>query len=120
MKHNKIIVCTLVFLILFSIFIKQSVAGEKKKVNYQETITVLQQLERSEIIAYKTYSRFAQKAEEEKYYSISRLFKALSESESVHARNFKKILNDLGVEPEKFAEPDIEIDDTKKKSKMGT
>ncbi|MCJ7773497.1 MAG: rubrerythrin family protein, partial [Desulfobacterales bacterium] len=56
---------------------------------------------------------FAKKAEEEKYYSVSRLFSALSGSETVHARNFKNILNDLGVEPKNFPNPDIKIADTK-------
>jgi len=51
---------------------------------------------------------------EEGYYSVARLFSALSESESVHARNFKNILNDLGVETENVSEPDIKISDTKK------
>jgi len=113
MNHNKIILCTLAFFISFSIFIKQSVAGEKKSVNYQETISVLQELYKSEIIACKTYSRFAQKADDEEYYSVARLFKALSESESVHARNFKNILNELGLEPKRFPEPDIQKADTK-------
>ncbi len=113
MNHKKIIVCTLVVFISFSIFLKQTVAGENKLANYRETISVLQELYKSEIIASKTYSGFAQKAAEEKYYSIARLFCALSESETVHARNFKNILNELGLEPKRFPEPDIKIADTK-------
>ena len=113
MNCKKIIVCTLVVLISFSFCLIQAVAGEDKIANYRETISVLQELYKAEIIASKTYSGFAQKAEEEKYYSVSRLFSALSGSETVHARNFKNILNDLGVEPKNFPNPDIKIADTK-------
>ena len=113
MNCKKIIVCTLVVLISFSLCLIQAVAGEDKIANYRETIAVLQELYKAEITASKTYSEFTQKAEEEKYYSVSRLFSALSGSETVHARNFKNILNDLGVEPKNFPDPDIKIADTK-------
>jgi len=113
MNCKKIIVCTLVVLISFSLCLIQTVAGENKIANYRETISVLQELYKAEIIASKTYSGFAKKAEEEKYFSVFRLFSALSGSETVHARNFKNILNDLGVEPKNFPNPDIKIADTK-------
>ncbi len=113
MNCKKIFVFTLVVSILFSLHLTQTVAGENKIANYSETISVLQELYKAEIIASKTYSEFAQKAEEEKYYSVSRLFSALRGSETVHARNFKSILNDLGVESKNFSDPDIKIADTK-------
>jgi len=113
MKDKKIIVFTLVILVTFSVFLNQTVAIENKIATYQETIAVLQELYKAEITASKAYSGFAQKAGEEKYYSVARLFRALSESETVHARNFKNILNELGVKPNKFPEPDIKIGDTK-------
>jgi rubrerythrin len=113
MNYRKIIVCTLVILISFSLCLLQTVAEENKIANYRETISVLQDLYKAEIIASKTYSEFAKKAEEEKYYSVSRLFNALSVSETIHARNFKNILNDLGVEPKNFSNPDIKMADTK-------
>jgi len=71
----------------------------------------------AEITAYKAYSAFAQKAFDEKYVSVARLFSALSQSEYVHARNFKNILNDLGVEPKKFPEPNIRVRNTKRNLK---
>jgi len=113
MNCKKLIIYTLVVFFSFSFGLKQTVAGKNKITNYSETISVLQELYRAEIIASKTYSGFAKKAEEEKYYSVSRLFSALSGSETVHARNFKNILNDLGVEPKNFQDPDIKIADTK-------
>jgi len=113
MNCKKLIIFTLVLLFPFPFGLKQSVAGEIRKANYYETISVLQELYKAETIASKIYSEFAQKAEEEKYYSVYRLFSALSESETVHARNFKSILNDLGVESKNSPEPDIKIADTK-------
>jgi len=113
MNHKKIFVFTSVILVSFSVFLSQTVAGENEIAAYRETIAVLQELYKAEMTASKTYSGFAQKAEEEKYYSVARLFMALSESETVHARNFKNILNELGVEPNKFPEPDIKIGNTK-------
>ena len=113
MNCKKLIICTLVVLFSFPFGLKQTVAGENRIANYRETSSVLQELYKSEIVASKTYSGFAQKAAEEKYYSVARLFSALSGSETVHARNFKNILNDLGVEPKTFPNPDIKIADTK-------
>ena len=113
MNCKKTIVCTLVVLISSSLFLIQTVAEENKIANYRETISVLQELYKAEIVASKTYSEFAQKAEEEKYYSVSRLFSALSGSETVHARNFENILNDLGVELKKIPVPNIKTADTK-------
>ena len=113
MNCKKLIICTLVVLFSFPFGLKQTVAGENRIANYYETISVLQELYKAEIIASNTYSEFARKALEEGYYSVARLFSALSESESVHARNFKNILNDLGVDPENFPKPDIKIVDTK-------
>jgi len=100
MNDKKLIIHILFCFCLFSFGLNQALSSENNITNYRETISVLQELYRAEIVASKTYSGFAQKAVEEKYYSVARLFSALSESESVHARNFKNILNDLGVEPE--------------------
>jgi len=118
MNCKKLIVCTLLVLFSFSFGLKQTVAGENRIANYYETISALQELYKAEIIASNTYSEFARKALEEGYYSVARLFSALSESESVHARNFKNILNDLGVETENFPEPDIKISNTKENLKF--
>ncbi len=117
MNGKKIIIHILFDFCLFSFGLNQALSSENNITNYRATISVLQELYRAEITASKTYSGFAQKAVEEKYYSVARLFSALSESESIHGRNFKKILNDLGVDPENFPEPDIKVGDTKKNLK---
>ena len=120
MSGKKTIIHILFGFCLFSFGLNQAVSSENNIANYYETISVLKELYKAEITASKTYSGFARKALEEGYYSVARLFSALSESESVHARNFKNILNDLGVETENVSEPDIKISDTKKKSRMGS
>lgn len=118
MNCKKLIIYTLVVLFSFSFSLKQTVAGENRIANYYVTISVLQELYKAEIIASNTYSEFARKASEEGYYSVALLFSALSESESVHARNFKNILNDMGVETANFPKPDIKISDTKENLKF--
>jgi len=112
-SNKKKILCTLAVVISISFCLIQTAAGENEIINYRETISALQELYQAEITASKTYSDFAQKAEKEKYYSISRLFSSLGESETVHARNFNSILNDLGVESKKIPDQDIKIADTK-------
>ncbi|MBU0465792.1 MAG: rubrerythrin family protein [Proteobacteria bacterium] len=118
MNCKKTIIHILFGFCLFSFVLNQAASSENNITNYRETISILQELCRAEITASKTYAAFAQKALEEKYYSVARLFSALSESEFVHARNFKNILNDLGVETENFPEPDIKISDTKENLKF--
>jgi rubrerythrin len=120
MKCKKIMVCKVVVLISFFFCLIQTAAGENKTENSRETISALHELYNAEIMASKTYLEFAKKDEEEKYYSISRLFITLSGSETVHARNFKTILNDMGVDPNDMGvdpeippNADIKIADTK-------
>ena len=113
MNHKKLICSLLWIFISFSIFLNQSVAGDKNIANYRVTIAVLQEVYKSEITASKAYSGFAQKAEQEKYDGVALLFRALSESETVHARNFKNILNELEVKDNNFIEPEMKIANTK-------
>jgi len=114
MKGKKTIILILFVFCLFFVELNQAVSSENNITNYRKTISVLQKLYRSEVTASKTYAAFSRKALDEKYYSVARLFSALSESESVHARNFKNILNDLGVEPKNFPKLNIKVGDTKK------
>lgn len=51
----------------------------------------------SEYYTSARYNAFSDKAEKEGYMQIAKLFKALSVAESVHARNFKNILDSAGV-----------------------
>jgi rubrerythrin len=113
MNCNKLIIFSLILLLAWPFDLKQAVAGETRKANYFLTISALQQLYNSKIMVSNTYSALAQKALEERNYGLACLFSALSEAGSVHARNFKYILNDLGVDMKDFTKPDIKISNTR-------
>ena len=113
MNCKKLIIFTLILLCSCPFGLKQPVAGEIRKANYFLTISALQQLYNSEIMVSNTYSELAQKALEERNYNLDCLLSALNKSGSVHARNFKYLLNDLGVEMKNFPKPDIKISDTR-------
>ena len=97
MNCKKLIIFTLILLFSCTFGLKQTVAGESRKANYFLTISALQQLYNAKIMVSNTYLELAQKALEERDYSLACLLSALSKSGSVHARNFKYILNDMGV-----------------------
>lgn len=67
----------------------------------------------SEYYTNARYNAFAEKAEKEGYFQIAKLFKALSVAESVHARNFKQVLDLAGVRTEKHV-PDYIVESTEK------
>jgi len=114
---NKIVNMLIVFFLCF-LLLKPTVASETNISKYPETISVLRELYKGEMTAYKTYSAFAKKAMEEKYDSVARLFSALRESESVHARNFKNIVKEIGATLGEFPEPDIKVSTTKQNLKF--
>jgi rubrerythrin len=79
---------------------------------FPETKAVLLDIHRGELRALTSYRAYAGKALEEDYPKIAALFTALSASESVHARNMREVLAELGVALfEK--EPDVEVSNTK-------
>ena len=74
-----------------------------------ETIAVLQTLYQDEVQASKNYQAYAQKAVSENYPNIARLFVSIAISESIHARNFKDLISDLGQPAEELPELTIGI-----------
>jgi rubrerythrin len=90
------------------------------QLNCPETISVLQNAYRGEIRAYRTYTAYAKKANSENYPSIAQLFCALAASESIHARNFMKLLSELGAEMKESPKREIEVSSTKKNLKHAT
>lgn len=80
---------------------------------YPETIAVLQESYNSEVAAYRKYFAYAKRAQEEKYPSIAYLFMSLAISEEIHARNFKKVAANLGVELKEPLDSSIEVSNTK-------
>jgi len=104
----------LIFTILIPIFLIQA------QTKYPETCAVLQIAYRSEIQANLAYMAYAQKAISENYPNIGHLFVSLAASEAIHARNFKKLLSDLGVEVKETSKSEIKVYSTKKNLKNAT
>lgn len=79
---------------------------------YPLTIAVLKDAYLSEIVAYKYYVSYCQKAIDEKYPNMAYLFTSFSISENIHADNYRKLLKTLCEDIEE-PEIDVEILDTK-------
>jgi rubrerythrin len=65
--------------------------------DYPETVKALQERYQDEVEAHVSYSAFSSKALADGYPNSAYLFKSLATSEAIHARNFKRILDALGV-----------------------
>ncbi|NNJ94358.1 MAG: rubrerythrin family protein [Halobacteria archaeon] len=66
--------------------------------DFTATIQALQERYQDEVEAHASYGKFSNKALAEDYPNSAYLFKSLAASEAIHARNFKRILDSLGVE----------------------
>lgn len=113
-KINRFQIVMIGFIILFSV---PSAVPQSK---YPETIAALQVAYRGEIQAHLNYMAYAQKANSENYPNIGHLFVSLATSESIHARNFKKALSDLGVDVKEMPKPEIKVSSTKENLKNAT
>lgn len=82
-----------------------------------DTILVLKKSFANEVAAHRRYSAFAKKARAEGYPNIAYLFVGLACSEKIHARNFKKVLADLGVTVKEVFQSEIDISSTKENLK---
>ena len=98
------------FILLF--FISTSFVGAQSK--YPKTVTALQERYRDEIHGVHEYLTYAKKALSEDYPNIAYLLVSLAASESVHARNFKRLLSDLKVQVQEIPKPDFKVSSTKK------
>jgi rubrerythrin len=97
--------------LVFLVFIQ--VTFVDAQMQFHETINILQTAYHNEILANLTYLAYAQKAISDKFPNIAHFFVALSASESIHARNFKQLLSDFGVEVTEISEAEIRISTTK-------
>ncbi|NVN95746.1 MAG: rubrerythrin family protein [Bacteroidetes bacterium] len=97
-----------IFLIAFVILI--ALTGCKQS-NPVKTIENLKAGIKGETTASAKYAAFAQKAREEGFNNIAKLFDASSKSESIHAANHKKVLEDLGNKMDDF-KPEFEVKST--------
>jgi len=104
-------------LVVVSLFMTQlganCSAADTPQAEYPNTILALQKRYVDEITAHAKYNAYAKRALEEDYPNIAHLFRALAASEAVHARNFKKLLLDLGVEAETPTKIEFEVVSTK-------
>ena len=66
---------------------------------YPKTIEALQDRYADEVVAHQKYGAYAEHALAEDYPAIAHLFRALAASEAIHARNFARLLRELGQEP---------------------
>jgi len=87
---------------------------------YTETIAVLKLLYVSEIRARDHYLAFSEVALKEGHTNIAHLFKALADSEKVHAGNFSRILKTLEVPLPEVDPTPIEVSTTKDNLKYAT
>lgn len=100
-------------IILFSImFVFLPIFLVQAQPLYPETISGLKMVFMKESRAQKSYMAFSEKAKAENYPNIARLFVAIATSESIHARNMKKLLSDLGVEVKEPLAVESKISDT--------
>ena len=99
------------FIIILLFFISALLVGAQAK--YPKTISALQNRYIDEIHTVNKYSAYAHKALSEDYPNIAYLFVALSASESIHARNFKNLLSDLGVQVKEIPNPQFQVSGTK-------
>jgi len=87
---------------------------------YPETISVLQKLHASEVQAHLRYLSFAKVAIADGHTNIAHMFKALAASESIHAKNFKRILSSLGSATTSIDPSSITTSTTKENLKFAT
>lgn len=115
-NHYRYSSILIVMVCIFS-FLLPAVSAQ---VRYPETISVLQILYQDEVQAFNDYQAYAKKAASEKYPNIAKLFITLATSESIHARNFKKVLSDIGAEAEEVLGFEPKISSTRKNLKLAT
>ena len=85
--------------------------GSCKQVKPVKTIENLKAGIKGETTASAKYAAFAQKAREEGYDTIAKLFDAASKSESIHAQNHTKVLEESGEKMDAFT-PEFEVKTT--------
>ncbi|MDO9529161.1 MAG: rubrerythrin family protein [Syntrophales bacterium] len=117
----KTIVLYTLYVLCFCFFISVvSVTSVGAQANYPETISALRTAYQNEMTAFHAYIAYAEKAESEGYPNIAQLFMAIANSESIHARNFKRILTELKVDVKEMPPPKLTVLTTKENLKYLT
>lgn len=81
--------------------------------DFQTTITALKKGYEAETGAHRRYVLFGRLARENGYTGIAYLYTSLATSEIIHAKNYKRILDTLGVALDEIPEKEIPVGDTK-------
>ncbi len=90
------------------------IKGENKDpgIDYPNTILVLKKAFKAEMIAYKHYLGYVEKALAEEYPNIAYMFNSFSSSEKIHADNYKRIISKFGDQIKEIL-VSIDVNDTK-------
>ena len=88
-------------------------AEQEEGPKFPRTIEALKLRYADEVNAHRKYNAYVVQAEEEEYPNIAHLFRSLAASEAIHARNFKRLLNNLGEEVSPPDLPDFEVSNTR-------
>jgi rubrerythrin len=97
-----------VFVVAIAGFIALTSCNQSKPV---KTVEDLKAGIKGETTASAKYSAFAQKAKEEGFATVAKLFEAASKSESIHASNHTKALEAIGGKMDEF-KPEFEVKTT--------
>ena len=103
--------------IIFGLMIFIRVPFIDAQSRYPVTSSTLQTLYHNETQDHLTYLAYAQKAISENYPRIAYFFVTLAASESIHARNYRQILSDLGIKVKETPKPEIKVSTTKENLK---
>lgn len=99
---------------MFFLLLISAASHAQSQEEYELTVDALERRYADEMIAHRKYTLYGERACAEGYPNIAHLFKALSYSEGIHARNFKELLSGLDAEPdESLYNGKIKVESTK-------
>ena len=105
---------------LDAISIVPSASAARNHAKFPFTAKSMQQRYIAEVRAHRKYFAYSKKAIKDGYPNIAYLFTSLASSESIHARNFKERLLELGTKPSPTPDMDITVSSTKNNLKEAT
>ena len=117
-KANRYGYLSIAMVIISIFYLLLAAVGAQSR--YPETISVLQTLYQDEVQASRNYQAYAQKAVSENYPNIAKLFISIATSESIHAKNFKRILTDMGAAAEEVPGFEPKVAGTRNNLKLAT
>lgn len=98
MQERRQLSYTVLFVMILVLHVLLQPVQAQAEAAFPKTVEALKDRYKDEVIAHRNYAAFSDKACSEGYPNIAYLFRALAESEGVHARNFSKLLKDLGID----------------------